>query len=325
MRIGTRGSALALWQARTVARLIAESGGPTCEIVVIRTAGDERPVPPDAPLPSGRSPTTFATSGTPGPLVNIKATFVKEIEDALLDGRVDLAVHSSKDLPATLPLGLTLAAALEREDPRDALLMPSTSTARGFDAIKDALGAHPRIGTSSVRREAQLRAVFPWATFVAIRGNVDTRLRKLDAGECDVLVLAAAGVKRLGLDARLSALLPVDVCVPAPGQGIVAIEICERADTLVREVTRRIADADAQTALTAERAVVLQLGGSCQMPLGALATVDGQQLNLRAVVVSRDGRTVLRAAVRGNRGGAAAAGEKIAAQLLDKGAGDILK
>jgi len=321
MRIGTRGSALALWQARTVARLILETGGPVCEIVVIRTSGDDGP--PAAPRPA--EGTRHRAQGTSEEPPNIKAQFVKEIEDALLDGRVDLEVHSSKDLPGALPDGLTLAAALDREDPRDALLMPATSDAHGFDAIRKALGATPRIGTSSVRRQAQLRALMRRATFAGIRGNVDTRLRKLDAGECDVLVLAAAGVKRLELEPRISALLPVDICVPAPGQGIVAVEIRDDAAPHIREAVKRISDADAETMLIAERAVVQTLGGGCQMPLGALATLDGQQLDVRGVVTSVDGTIIIRAAVRGSRGGAAATGEKLAAQLLAKGAGDILK
>ena len=338
MRIGTRGSALALWQARTVARLIEETGGPACDIVVIRTLGDERPAllhprdnsntaPAVGSQPSSAVETADAAGlGAPGAPVNpnIKATFVKEIEDALLAGRVDLAVHSSKDLPAALPDGLVLAAALEREDPRDALLMAARSTPGELEAIKHSVGAHPRIGTSSVRRAAQLRSVFPGGQFVAIRGNVDTRLRKLDAGECNLLVLAAAGVKRLGLESRISTLLPVDVCVPAPGQGIVSVEI-RQADAAARDVVKRISDIDAEAALAAERAVVLKLGGGCQMPLGVLATLDEQQLNIRGVVTSLDGRIVIRATVRGNRGGAAAAGEKLAAQLLEKGAGEILK
>jgi hydroxymethylbilane synthase len=179
------------------------------------------------------------------------------------------------------------------------------------------LGANPRVGTSSVRRTAQLRSVFPHATFVPIRGNVDTRLRKLDAGECDVLVLAAAGVKRLGLEQRLSALIPVDVCLPAPGQGIVAVEIAERADPRVRAAVKRIADA--------ERAVVRALGGGCQMPLGALTVIDGQAITVHGLVASLDGQTVLRATARGHRGGAAATGEKLAAQLIARGATEFLK
>jgi hydroxymethylbilane synthase len=311
MKIGTRGSKLALWQAHTVARLISEAGGPACEIEIIRTSGDEGSGPPDPP-----------TASEPP---NVKRMFVKEIEEALLDGRVDLAVHSSKDLPGDLPDGLVIGAALEREDPRDALLLPAAATARDFDAVVASLGSRPRIGTSSVRRAAQLRALFPDATFVAIRGNVDTRLRKLDAGECDVLVLAAAGLKRLGFAERLSALVPVGVCLPAPGQGIVAVEISERAAPAVRDAVGRIADPDAEAALLAERAVVKALGGGCQMPLGALATVDEQHLVIRGMVASLDGRSVVHASVNGNRGGAAAAGDKLARQLLAKGAGDLLK
>jgi len=306
MRIGTRGSALALWQARTVSRLIQETGGPECEIVVIRTSGDEK--------------STLGTLGT----LNVKRSFVKEIEDALLDGRIDLAVHSAKDLPGELPDGLVIAATLEREDPRDALLLPSADVT-GFDAAKARLGQNPRLGTSSVRRMAQLRSVFPHATFVPIRGNVDTRLRKLDAGECDALVLAAAGVKRLGLEQRISALIPTDICLPAPGQGIVAVEIAERATAAVRDAVKRIADADSDTALTAERAVVRALGGGCQMPLGALTTIDGQAIAVHGLVASLDGQTVLRAMAKGHRGGAAATGDKLAAQLIERGATEFLK
>lgn len=322
MRIGTRGSALALWQARTVARLIRETGGPACEIVVIRTSGDEQSGPPDPPVPSN----TSDTLGTPGTLstLNVKRLFVKEIEDALLDGRIEMAVHSAKDLPAALPDGLGIAAALEREDPRDALLLPD-SKVQGFEAARAILGPSPRIGTSSVRRTAQLRGVFPRATFVAIRGNVDTRVRKLDAGACDVLVLAAAGVKRLGLDHRLSALIPTGVCLPAPGQGIVAIEIADRAGPAVREVVQRISDADSDTALLAERAVVQALGGGCQMPLGALTSIDGQDIVVDGLVASLDGQTVLRAVAKGHRGGAAATGEKLAAHLIARGAREFLK
>ncbi len=310
MKIGTRGSALALWQARTVARLIGETGGPQCEIVTIRTSGDEGSGPPEAP----------ATSG----VLNVKSMFVKEIEDALIDGRVDLAVHSSKDLPAHLPENLVIGAALERADPRDALLLAAGRTARDFGDLRDAVGDAPRIGTSSVRRSAQLRAIFPRATFLPIRGNVETRLRKLDAHDCDVLVLAAAGLKRLGLEERISAYMPIDVCVPAPGQGIIAIEIPGSAAPQVKDAVSRISDADAVTALLAERAVVQALGGGCQMPLGAIATIDEQNLEVLGLVASLDGRSLIRATVHGNRGGAAATGEKLARQLLARGAANLL-
>jgi hydroxymethylbilane synthase len=316
MRIGTRGSKLALWQANTVARLIRESGGPECEIVVIRTSGDEGSHPPDPPV----SVTAAVTTEPP----NVKRMFVKEIEEALLAGRVDVAVHSSKDLPGELPDGLVIAATLEREDPRDAMLLPAGAAARSFDDVKTALASRPRIGTSSVRRVAQLRAQWPDASFSAIRGNVDTRLRKLDAGECDVIMLAAAGLKRLGFADRINAFVPVDACLPAPGQGIVAIEIRDDAPAAVRRVLMSISDADAEAALLAERAVVTALGGGCQMPLGALARVDGQELEIEGLVCSLDGRSVVRARARGNRGSAAAIGEKLAAQLLARGAAALL-
>jgi hydroxymethylbilane synthase len=310
MRIGTRGSSLALWQARTVARLVEETGGPACEIVVIRTSGDERQGPPEPPV-------------TTGPL-NVKATFVKEIEDALLRGDIDAAVHSSKDLPADLPDGLRLGAALERADPRDALVLPGDTAAGDLSTAIAWLGPAPRLGTSSVRRAAQLRTIFPHATFLAIRGNVDTRLRKLDAGDCDAIVLAAAGLVRLGLASRMSAMLPLDVCLPAPGQGIVAVEIATECSSRVRRAVAAIDDMDAAVCLLAERAVVKALGGGCQMPLGALAVTDGQHIDMRGLVASVDGQTIVRASTRGNRGNAAAVGEKLGALLLARDAARIL-
>jgi hydroxymethylbilane synthase len=310
-----------------VRRLIEERGGPSPEIVIIKTSGDEGP--PDTPDRVPGVPKVPGVPGVPGvgdvpKVLSIKSTFVKEIEEALLEGRIDLAVHSSKDLPAVLPDGLMIGAALEREDPRDALLLPERSAARELAAVKLALGNHPRIGTSSVRRTAELRAVFPSPTFIPVRGNVDTRLRKLDAGVCDALVLAAAGVKRLGLETRISAYLPLDVCVPAPGQGIVAIEIAEKSSREVRQIVAALDDADAGAALVAERAVVQALGGGCHMPLGALAVLDGQQVRIHGLVASLDDRAIIRATATGNRGNPRAAGEKLARLLLEKGAADIL-
>lgn len=319
LKIATRGSKLALWQANTVAQLMRDTGGPECEIVVIRTSGDEGTHPPDPPRTAGASE-NVATTGTP----NVKRMFVKEIEEALLDGRVDLAVHSAKDLPGELPDGLVIAATLQREDPRDALLLPQGRPAGSFEHVKALLGGSPRIGTSSVRRVAQLRAAFNGATFESIRGNVDTRLRKLDAGECDAIMLATAGLKRLGFHDRLTTTVPVDVCLPAPGQGIVAIEIRDDAAPHIRAALRQLSDADSEAALLAERAVVTALGGGCQMPLGALAQVDGPDLTVHGLVASLDGRRIIRGVVRGHRGGAAAAGDKLARQLLTKGAAELL-
>jgi len=201
LRLGSRGSQLALFQARLVAQRLQAAAGTACEIVVIKTSGDRLQ---DAPLSE----------------IGGKRLFVKEIEDALLTGDIDLAVHSSKDMPAVLPEGLEVGAVLEREDPRDALVLP----AMGSDP-RTGTGVRPRIGTGSVRRIAQLQKRFPGAQFLNVRGNLDTRLKKLDAGEYDLLVLAAAGLRRLGFGARISVSVPLDECVPAPGQGIIAIEV----------------------------------------------------------------------------------------------------
>jgi len=311
LRIGTRGSQLALWQANTVKRRIEEAGGPACRIVVIRTSGDRLQ---EAPLSE----------------VGGKRLFVKEIEDALLRNEVDLAVHSSKDMPAVLPEGLTIAAVLPREDPLDAVVLPMGSirlrppSIASIDALVAALGRSPSIGTGSVRRIAQLTRLFPGARFTPIRGNLDTRLRKLDEGAHDALVLAAAGLRRLGFASRISLALPAAACVPAPGQGIVAIEVRDGDDDTRRAVVH-IDDRAAGAALKAERAVVEALGGGCQTPIGALATPeDGDTLQLVAVVVALDGSRAVRGHARGPRERAAALGASVGAQLLADGAGDIL-
>jgi hydroxymethylbilane synthase len=346
LRLGTRGSQLALWQARAVAARIAESGGPACRIVVIRTSGDRLQ---DVRLSE----------------VGGKGLFVKEIEDALLRHEIDLAVHSSKDMPVLLPEGLTIAAVLPREDPRDAMVLPVTVrlkpdptyedqkadnprerlsassaasasyVASGFSRTTDApvltiedlllhLGQSPRIGTGSVRRVSQLTRLMPGANFGAIRGNLDTRLRKLDGGDYDALVLAAAGLRRLGFSSRISLALPASACVPAPGQGIVAIEI-RADDDEVRRAVARIDDPAAAAALNAERALVAALGGGCQTPIGALASpVDDNDLELVAAVVSLDGSRAVRGHARGPRRDAAALGARVGAQLLADGADQIL-
>jgi len=311
LRIGTRGSQLALWQANTVKRRIEEAGGPACRIVVIKTSGDRLQ---EAPLSE----------------VGGKRLFVKEIEDALLRNEVDLAVHSSKDMPAVLPEGLTIAAVLPREDPLDAVVLPVGSirlrppSIASIDDLVAALGRSPSIGTGSVRRIAQLTRLFPGARFTPIRGNLDTRLRKLDEGAHDALVLAAAGLRRLGFASRISLALPAAACVPAPGQGIVAIEVRDGDDETRRAVVH-IDDRAAGAALKAERAVVEALGGGCQTPIGALATPeDGDTLQLVAVVVALDGSRAVRGHARGPRERAAALGASVGAQLLADGAGDIL-
>jgi len=309
LRLGTRGSQLALWQANTVAARVAAAGGPPCRIVVIRTTGDRLH---DAPLSE----------------VGGKRLFVKEIEDALLRDEIDLAVHSSKDMPAVLPDGLAIAAVLPREDPADAVVLPAIAGRAGpIATIEDLvaqLGRSPSIGTGSVRRIAQLTRLFPGATFQPIRGNLDTRLRKLDEGAHHALVLAAAGLSRLGFAARISFALPVEVCVPAPGQGIVAVEI-RAIDTAMQHLLGTINDEGSAAALTAERALVEALGGGCQTPVGALASSAGSgTLSLAAVVVALDGSRAVRGQARGSRAEAADLGARLGAQLIADGAGEIL-
>jgi hydroxymethylbilane synthase len=331
LKLGTRGSQLALFQARAVAGLLESRAGVGCEIVVIRTSGDRLA---EAPLAE----------------VGGKRLFVKEIEDALLDGRIDLAVHSSKDMPAALPAGLMLGAVLPREDARDAIVLPiSAGPRRGtgsaieeetrgtseylgrvprsgpaeLEEIVQRLGPSPRIGTSSVRRTAQLARLFSGARFAPIRGNLDTRLRKVDAGEFDALVLAAAGLVRLGHERRISVALPPDACVPAPGQGIIAVEVRED-DGKTTSVVKQINDPVALAALTAERAVVTRLGGGCQMPIGAYAYESGEDLTLTAIVIAVDGSRTASADARGPLGDAALIGARAAEDLLARGAAAIL-
>jgi hydroxymethylbilane synthase len=237
---------------------------------------------------------------------------------------VDIAVHSSKDMPAALPDGLTLAATLERENPGDALVLPAGTSASSWTQALSLLGPAPVIGTSSVRRVAQLTRAIRGASFVPMRGNVDTRLRKLDhRAEVNGLVLAAAGLRRLGLEPRISALVPLDVSVPAPGQGTVAIE-ARASDSEVLETLRQIGDTAAMTALVAERAVVSRLGGGCQMPIGAFARVAGDTITMNCIVVSPGGERAARAEVSGRSDRAADTGVQAAEQLLAAGAGEIL-
>ena len=316
LRLGTRGSQLALWQANTVATAVAASGGPACRIVVIRTTGDHLQ---DRPLSEAGG----------------KRLFVKEIEDALLHGEIDVAVHSSKDMPAVLPDGLSIAGVLPREEPFDAVilprraegtsaLLPHPSSLNTIEDLVSTLGQTPAIGTSSVRRIAQLTRLFPNARFQPIRGNLDTRLRKLDQGQHDALVLAAAGLRRLGSADRISMMLPVGACVPAPGQGIVAIET-RSDDAAAQAAVAQITDAPAMAALEAERAVVEALGGGCQTPLGALAVPAGEgMLELVAAVIAIDGSRAVRSHARAPLGDPRGLGQRVAERLLEEGAGAIL-
>ncbi len=260
-----------------------------------------------------------------------KRLFVKEIEDALLDGRVDIAVHSSKDMPVQSADDLEIAAVLPREEPWDALVLPNSGGPKPVDATPETLeqiisrlGPDATIGTSSIRRIAQLRRLFHLATFAPIRGNLDTRLRKLDEGQYAALVLAAAGLKRLGAGPRISARLPVDACVPAPGQGAIAIEI-RANDEAIRARLLAINDAETHAALLAERAVVSALGGGCQMPIGALAQpLNDDTLDLRAIVISSDGARVVRAQATGPLLDPESLGRGVGEHLLAQGAAEIL-
>jgi len=311
LRIGTRGSALALWQANTVANLLRERGC-TVDLEIIKTAGDRlQATPPPA--------TGF---GTGEPVIG-KGVFVKEIEEALMSRTVDLAVHSAKDMPASLPGGLTIAAVLPREDARDALVLRDAPVGLPVAAALGRLRRSPVIGTSSVRRVAQLTAIAGQAHFAPVRGNVDTRLRKLDAGEFDAIVLAVAGMKRLGFGARITAPIPHDQCIPAPGQGIVAIET-RAEDEELKRVLATLTDASAAASFEAERALVVALGGGCQLPLGGIAIHDGADLDMRAIVSSPDGRRVVRGGGRGSFARPAELGRRVADDLAKAGAIAIL-
>jgi hydroxymethylbilane synthase len=329
VRLGTRGSALALAQARATAAAL-ERLGERVELVTIGTAGDE---------------------GQPGHGDDDKARFVKELERALLDGEIDLAVHSAKDVPAELPEGLEIAGVPAREDARDALCVAASvrsvvpaatgvgapagrhagqgvdSAAPGDDPPAQAgdlalLAQGARVGTASLRRRSQLLALRPDLDVRELRGNVDTRLRKLAGGEIDALVLAVAGLRRLGR-AEAGAPIGADVLVPAAGQGCLALE-ARADDGRARDLAARLTDADAQLALTVERALVAALDATCQTPVGAHATRHGETIRLSAYVGAADGSTWIRDALGGPRAAPAELGERAAARLLDAGAGALL-
>jgi hydroxymethylbilane synthase len=312
LRIGTRGSRLALWQAEAVAGGL-RSAGVESQLVVIKTTGD-------------RSQDRSTSDPVPGPVPSedTKRQFVKEIEDALLAGEVDIAVHSAKDLPVDVPQGLALAACLPREDPRDALVLPSAHAPRDLDAAVAQLSPSATIGTGSVRRAAQLMPLMPGRTFAPVRGNVDTRLQKLDAGQFDALVLACAGLRRLGFERRITTALPIDCCVPAPGQGIVATEI-RADDERARVALERIHDAAAGHALAAERTLVLALGGGCELPLGAVSVFSAETLELHAAVAAADGSRIIRQSARGAASRAEDVGRALAATLASAGARELLE
>jgi hydroxymethylbilane synthase len=294
MRIGTRGSALALWQAHHVQGRLAALGH-AAEIVPITTTGDR--------LLDRR---LEAVGG--------KGAFLKEIEEALLANEVDLAVHSLKDVPTQLPEGLVLAATLVREDPRDALVSRSGAGLAG-------LPQRARVGTTSLRRQAQLRERRPDLELLDLRGNVDTRLKRLHEGAFDAILLAVAGLIRLGRAAEISEALDPEVLLPAPGQGAIVIE-CRAGDAALRAILSALHDAATSAAVEAERALLGALGGGCNVPLGALAEPAGEGLRLRAFVGAVDGSTSVRAERTGR--GPVALGRGLAEEMLARGAGPLL-
>jgi hydroxymethylbilane synthase len=291
--IGSRGSQLALWQAKWIAARLAERGQET-RIEIIKTTGDKIT---DVPL---------AKVGT-------KGLFTKEIEEALLDGRIDLAVHSLKDLPTEVPAGLTIAAIPEREDPRDALVGVTLKS----------LTAGAKVGTSSLRRAAQLRVIRKDLRIESVRGNLDTRVRKLDEGHYDAIVLASAGLMRLGWAHRIAEILSPEVMCPAVGQGALAVET--RVDGPALEVCTRLDHALTRAAVTAERAVLASLGGGCQVPIGAHAQLSGGIVQLIGVVISPNGEQVVRKSDEGAVADAENVGRRVGAALLAAGAREILE
>ena len=289
--IGSRGSQLALWQARHIAARLEQLGEQT-RIQIIKTTGDKIT---DVPLAQ----------------VGGKGLFTKEIEEALLEGSIDLAVHSLKDMPAAVPAGLTLAAFPEREDPRDALVGCTLAELR----------PGVRVGTSSLRRAAQLHSLGLGLAIETLRGNVDTRLRKLDEGQYNAIVLAAAGLRRLGWENRITELLDPAVMCPAVGQGALAIETRDD-DGAAREVAGKLDHPKTRAAVTAERALLAVLEGGCQVPIGAYAQIEGSSIHLRAIVASPDGQRVVRDSLCGEE--PIALGHELGRRLLAAGARNIL-
>jgi len=297
LRIGSRGSQLALWQANHISALL-RARGHEVEIEIIHTTGDKIT---DVPL---------AMVGTKGGLG--KGIFTKEIEEALAAGRVDLAVHSLKDLPTELPPGFEIAAITEREDPRDAFC------SRHYSEIKD-LPQRARVGTSSLRRQAQLKAIRPDLDIHPLRGNVDTRLRKLEQGEYDAIILASAGLKRLGKTELVKQIIPAEIMCPAAGQGALGIEI-RQGDAATRQLLEFLSDPAARAATTCERALLNRLGGGCQVPIGAFAEVrltgnsEGRPLSRSAeghVAENREGHDFSRADTTPKTRPASAAGVRL--------------
>ena len=299
LTIATRKSQLALWQAEHVAALLRSAHpGLTVELLPMSTKGD---------LILDRS---LAAIGG-------KGLFIKELEIALDERRADIAVHSMKDVPAQMPPGFVIGAVLPRADPHDALLAPR-------HLRLDELPPRARVGTSSLRRQAQLLAARPDLAIEPLRGNVNSRIRRLDDGELDAIVLACAGLVRLGWESRISARLDTRISLPAVGQGVIGVE-CRDGDAATLARIAALEHAPTRAAVSAERAFAARLGGSCQSPVAAHATLDGDRLHLDGLVAQPDGSRVLRDALDGSAHEAAALGERLADALLAAGAGALLE
>jgi len=298
--IGSRGSKLALWQAdQARQRLLELNPQIDVRVEIIKTTGDVK--------------------SDPLSVIGGKGVFTKELEDALLDGRIDLAVHSLKDLPTVLPEGLSISAICEREDARDALVLRSEVPGSSLAGLPT--GAI--VGTSSQRRLAQLKALRGDVIVKDLRGNVDTRIRKLDEGQYDAVILATAGLVRLGLQDRISARIAATEMLPAVGQGAVAIETRSDNEFAV-EATRKLDHHETRLACLAERAFLRSLGGGCQFPIAAHAIVDGDSLNLDGLVAKPDGSEILRATLSGAVVDAESIGSQLAEKLLQQGARSLL-
>jgi hydroxymethylbilane synthase len=293
LRIGSRGSELALWQAQHISDLLSARGH-TVEIEIIKTTGDK---------------ITYVALAK----VGTKGMFTKEIEEALVENQVDLAVHSLKDLPTELAADFEIAAIPIREDARDVFCSAK------FASI-DALPQGAKVGTSSLRRQAQLKAIRADLQIHPLRGNVDTRLRKLESGDYDAIILAAAGLNRLGKTQLVRQVIAVDVMTPAAGQGALAIEI-RRGDGATRSLLTFLDDVSSRTTTTCERALLNKLGGGCQVPIGAFAEIEGRRIRLNALVADPDGSKVLRETREGDD--PARLGEEVGEILLRRG-GDVI-
>ncbi len=295
LRIGTRGSMLAKWQAESVRKQLFAATGMEAEIVIIKTSGDKMQ---QAPLTQ----------------IGGKGVFIKELEDALLEETIDLAVHSVKDVPTDIPSRLMFPAVCRRDDVRDCLVGSTLANLRQ--------GA--RVGTSSLRRQAQLRHLRPDLDLRDLRGNVDTRLRKVESGEYEAVMVAKAGLDRLGLSQRISEVLAPEVCMPAVGQGAIAVE-CRLKGTEAADLLAPLDDTETRTAILAERALLAALQGGCQVPLGAWARIERGELVLDACVCSVDGLQYVKQRATSPPDQAAQLGEHMARVLIDAGAQSILE